>query len=100
MVQEIVAGHVAGTIGPDEALELKAKGYRAALDPLKARGMGNPVEAEMRDGTLTVVIDNPFSAALLAGRVAGIYQALEGVRPTASWDVHPEGYLVITVSPA
>ena len=100
MVQEIVAGYVAGTIDPDEALDLKVAGYRAALDPLRARGMGNPVEAEMRDGTLTVVIDNPFSAALLAGRVAGIYQALEGVRAAASWAVHPEGYLVVTVSPA
>jgi hypothetical protein len=99
MIQEVVSSYTARLIDPDEALELKARGYPVALDNIRVRGMGNPVKAEMRDGTLTVRIDNPFSAALLAGRVGGIYEALEAARGVTTWAVHPEGYMVIIVSP-
>jgi hypothetical protein len=100
MVQEVVARYTARSIGGDEALELEAKGYLAALGPIRARGMGNPVTAEMSEGTLTTWIDNPFSAPLLAGTVAGIYEAVEEVRSATTWEVHPEGYIVIVVSKA
>ena len=42
--------------------------------------MGNPVEVEETGKQLKVKVENPFNDALMAGRIAGYYEAVEKVK--------------------
>ncbi len=46
-----------------------------------------------------VEIDNPFSGIILAGMIRGVYRAVEGVDGRCEWAIHPDGYMVVSVSP-
>jgi len=100
VVQEIVAEHTARSIPPRAAAVMRSEGYRSALDYLRVSGMGNPVSVEMREKTMSVRIDNPFSTLVIAGMVGGTYGALEGVEPKTWWVADPRGYMIVEVCPA
>ncbi len=75
-------------------------GLLAVFQEMQLRGMGNPVEVEEIGRQLKVRVENPFNDALVAGRIAGCYEALEGVRSKMSWVSSEDGYVVVGVEPA
>jgi len=75
-------------------------GLLALFQEMQLRGMGNPVEVEEIERQLKVRVENPFNDALVAGRIAGCYEALEGVPSKVSWVSSEEGYSVVGVEPA
>ena len=99
MVQDILKEYTADGIDAATASEIRSAGYRSALDHLRVRGMGNPVKATCFRGDLTIRIDNPFSGVILAGMIRGVYRAVEGVEGRCEWAIHPDGYMVVSVSP-
>lgn len=74
-------------------------GILGLFEELKLRGMGNPVEVEEIGKQLKVKVENPFNDALVAGRIAGYYEAVEKVKSRTTWVSSEEGYLVIGVEP-
>jgi hypothetical protein len=75
-------------------------GVLAVFREMQLRGMGNPVEVEETGKQLKVRVENPFNDALVAGRIAGCYEALEGIKSKFSWVSSEEGYVVVGVEPA
>ncbi len=99
MVSEIERDYVAGVMGgipmPNTTRE-----YKMLLGEMCVLGHGNPVEVSKEAGVLSVRIDSPFCEPVLAGRVAGYFQVLEGVRAEATWTPGDEGYTIIKALPA
>jgi len=71
--------------------------YIAVLDTLALRGQGNPVDYDTTDGTLRVVIENPFQEHLLAGLLSAMYELGEGRRAEVSWNYLDPSTLEFTV---
>jgi hypothetical protein len=99
MVQEVLKEYTAGTIDDDAAAAVRSAGYRRAFDELPLRGMGNLVKAESCRGNVSLRIDNPFSGVMLAGMIRGVYKAVEGADGWCDWAIHPDGYMVVNVTP-
>lgn len=98
MVRQIEQEYIASEV-VDSALPGTVEEYWKLLDELRVMGMGNPVEVKKDNGRLTVRVNNPFSELLLAGRVGGYYQSLEGVAPEVTWTPDVEGFTVIEAVP-
>lgn len=98
MVQQIEESYTAETMKGSK-LSNSEEDYRSALDELRVLGMGNPTRVHKLDGRLEVKIENPFCDPILAGRVAGLYQGLEGAAGEASWTAH-DGFTMFEVGPA
>lgn len=64
------------------------------------RGMGNPVRAEKTSFGLEVTIENPFHPGMVAGRVAGLYEAAMEKRVRATWSFDTPGRLKVTIGGA
>jgi hypothetical protein len=99
MVCEIEQDYITGVLGGDLP-KPSAWEYSALLAGMRLFGQGNPVDVTREAGLLTVRIDNPFCEPVLAGKVAGYYQALEGVRAEVSWTPSTTGYTILQVWPA
>ncbi len=75
-------------------------GIDAFLEELRVRGMGNPVGMkEGPGGRLELKVENPFNDALMAGRIAGYYEAANNVESVVAWSSGEEGCVEITVEP-
>lgn len=99
MVFDIEQAYVANQMQGTDLSNTTAD-YEKLLSGMCVLGQGNPVLVAKEGVLLTVRIDNPFCEPILAGRVAGYYQALEGVEPKSMWSPGTEGYTVIQVWPA
>lgn len=99
MVEDIEREYIAGVMS-GSGLSGTEDEYGKLARELMVMGMGNPVSVRKSDGVLEVRIENPFCEPLLAGRVAGYYQALEGVKPETGWTPDVAGYMDITVAPS
>jgi hypothetical protein len=62
-------------------------------------GQVNPVEVTKEGVLLTVRVDNPFCEPLIAGRIAGLYQAVEKVETNVIWSPGTNGYTVVQAWP-
>ena len=94
MVQQVEQEYIADMMKASR-LQNTMSEYEALLEELRVMGMGNPVEVEKEGERLEVRVNNPFCEPLLAGRVGGYYEALEGVTPTVTWTPDEEGYTII-----
>ncbi len=92
--QAFVASEMVGT-----ELEGTAETYAQLLSDMTVFGQGNPVEVTKEGVLLTVRVDNPFCEPLIAGRIAGFYQAVEGVETNVIWSPGTNGYTVIQAWP-
>ena len=61
------------------------------------RGIGNPTLVQSTGGGLEVVVENPFHAEMVTGRVAGLYEALIEDRVQTNWVMESPGRLKITL---
>src|SRR5450759_162220 len=62
------------------------------------RGLGNPMRAEKTDHGLEVVVENAFNLGMVAGRVAGLYEAAADTRVKVSWVEERPGRLKVTMA--
>jgi len=60
--------------------------YEMALASLPLWGQGNPVSFEQKNGSLKVTVDNPYHEYLLAGQMAALFEAAEGVEAKVTWE--------------
>jgi hypothetical protein len=74
--------------------------YLSVLDALALRGQGNPVEHSFEEGSLRVIIENPFNPHLLAGHLSGMYELGEGRQATVTWKDMDPSTLEFTLIPA
>ncbi len=79
---------------------LERKNYLGLLRQQVVKGLGNFTEVARSGETLRVTVENPFNAPLLAGRVAGYYEAMENRPAAVEWDAGNPCVLRITVNPA
>ncbi|MEW6554460.1 MAG: hypothetical protein AB1384_09260 [Actinomycetota bacterium] len=68
--------------------------YRRVLAPLPLWGQGNPVRLEQDAGFLQVTVENPYNEHLLAGHMAAIFEAVEGVESEIAWE-RPDDYTIV-----
>ena len=68
--------------------------YEKALAPLPLWGQGNPVNLEQYDGYLRVTVENPYNEHLLAGHMAAIFEAVEGMESETEWE-NPDTFTTI-----
>lgn len=99
MVCEIEQDYMTGVLG-DNLPQPSPDAYSRLLSGMRLFGQGNPVEVTRDERLLTVRIDNPFCDPILAGKVAGCYQALEGVTAEVAWTPSTKGYTMIQAWPA
>ncbi|MFW6114071.1 MAG: hypothetical protein ACOC78_04015 [Actinomycetota bacterium] len=71
--------------------------YRRVLASLPIWGQGNPVDLKHERGFLKVTIDNPYNQHLLAGHLAAIFEALEGMEPEVEWSSPEPNSAVFTL---
>jgi hypothetical protein len=71
--------------------------YERVLAPLPLWGQGNPVRLEQDVGYLRVTVENPYNEHLLAGHVAAIFEAVEGVESQIDWEKPDHFTTVFTV---
>jgi hypothetical protein len=71
------------------------------LSDFPFRGMGEPVDLSLENGTLRLRVNNPYNEALICGKVLGYYESLMGRKGEIEWAVLPEEWaLEINVTPA
>lgn len=100
MIMEIEKDRVAEMIrrkGKD--LDSSEQGYLRYAKTLQLRGMGNGSTVKTSGAAVTVRIDNPYFEPLIAGFIAGFYEATAGKTAAASWTDATDGYTEVTVSP-
>jgi hypothetical protein len=78
---------------------LARKNYLGLLRQQMVKGLGNFTEVAREGDTLRVTVENPFNAPLLAGRVAGYYEAMEDRPAAVEWEADNPRLLRITVNP-
>jgi hypothetical protein len=61
------------------------------------KGIGNPTSAGNTEKGLEVVVENPFHAEMVAGRVTGLYEALVQEEVQSSWSEQTPGRLTVTI---
>ncbi len=83
----------------DDYTHGRDRGIWELFEEMKVRGMGNPVEVDEIGRYLRVRVENPFNDALVAGRIAGYFEAVEGVKSRFNWVSSEEGYVVVGVEP-
>ncbi len=60
-------------------------------------GIGNPVAAWQDEKTVNFVVDNPFHAGIVAGKVTGLYEAWTGTIVRTGWEEPEPGRVQVTL---
>ncbi|MBN2027227.1 MAG: hypothetical protein JW854_10765 [Actinobacteria bacterium] len=68
--------------------------YEKVLAPLPLLGQGNPVALQHDDGYLRVTVENPYNEHLLAGHMAAVFEAVEGLESEVEWE-NPDPLTVV-----
>jgi hypothetical protein len=76
---------------------LARKNYLGLLRQQMVKGLGNFTEVSSDGDRLSVTVENPFNVPLLAGRVAGYYEAMEDCPAHVEWQTDNPRILRITV---
>jgi len=71
--------------------------YEYALASLPQRGQGNPVRYKYDYLGLEVTVDNPYNEHLLAGSIAALFEAVEGVESEVQWESPEPSRIVFKV---
>lgn len=75
-------------------------GYLRYIKTLELKGMGNGRSVSLDNGTIQARIENPYYEPLVAGFLAGFYEAATGKEASVEWTGGASGYTDVTVSPA
>lgn len=71
--------------------------YEYALASLPQRGQGNPVHYKYDYIGLQVTVDNPYNEHFLAGSIAALFEAVEGVESVVEWESPEPSSIVFSV---
>ncbi len=72
-------------------------GYLRYMKTLELKGMGNGTSAALSDGKVDVCVDNPYYEPLVAGFLAGFYEATAGEAASFDWTDAGAGHTEITI---
>ncbi|MHB8893826.1 MAG: hypothetical protein ACYC99_01435 [Candidatus Geothermincolia bacterium] len=75
-------------------------GYLKYMKTLELKGMGNGKSVALSNGRVDVRIENPYYEPLVAGFLAGFYEATSGNAASYQWTEADSGYTDITVQGA
>lgn len=81
-------------------LDTGAGGYLNYMRTLTIRGMGNGTEASVSGKTVRARVENPYFEPLVAGFLAGFYEATGGVDSRVGWTTADPSYTEVTLEPA
>ena len=73
--------------------------YESTLASLPQRGQGNPVRYKYDYLSLEVTVDNPYNEHLLAGSIAALFEAVEGLESEVEWESPEASRVIFTVRP-
>lgn len=92
-VQEVITGK-----GKD--LDSSEEGYLRYMKTLQLKGMGNGVGVEIAGDSVRARVDNPYYEPLIAGFLAGFYEAATGNQSVVNWTPATHGYTEVSLEPA
>ena len=72
-------------------------GYIRYMKTLELKGMGNGRSVALSNGQVEVRVDNPYYEPLVAGFLAGFYEATTGHEAAFAWTHASSGYTDVTV---
>lgn len=81
-------------------LDSSEAGYLRYMKTLQPKGMGNGTHVSTSDMRVTARVDNPYFEPLVAGFLAGFYEATGGVEAKVEWTDSQAGYVEVTLEPA
>jgi hypothetical protein len=81
-------------------IDTSAEGYLRYMRALRLRGMGNGTGATVESERVHARVDNPYYEPLIAGFLAGFYEATSGGRAQVSWTESASGSMEVTLEPA
>jgi len=101
MIMGIEKSRVKGVISSkSKELDTSVAGYSRYMKTLELKGMGNGTTVASSDGRLEVRVQNPYYEPLVAGFLAGFYEATSGKEASVDWTRAAAGYTDVTISPA
>ncbi len=101
MIAEIEKDRVAGVIrskGGDRRTD--EGGYLLYMKTLELKGMGSGRSVALSDGRVQVRVDNPYYEPLVAGFLAGFYEATTSEKAAVSWTDARDGYTEVDIGKA
>lgn len=81
-------------------LDTSEEGYLRYTRTMELKGMGNGERAEFSGDTVVIRVDNPYYEPLVAGFLAGFYEATNGTESKVDWIDSKASYTEVTISPA
>jgi len=75
-------------------------GYLRYMKTLELKGMGDGTSVNFSDGAVDIRVNNPYFEPLIAGFLAGFYEATTGVEAAVTWTEATNGYTEVKVRPA
>jgi hypothetical protein len=78
-------------------LDNSEDGYFRYMKTLELKGMGNGRSVALSDGKVDVRVDNPYYEPLIAGFLAGFYEAVTSSESSVEWTSANAGYTDVTV---
>jgi hypothetical protein len=92
-VRDIIAGR-------GKELDVSADGYLRYMRTLVLKGMGSAAEASVDGSTVKARVDNPYYEPLVAGFLAGFYEAASGSGSRVEWTPATHGYTEVSLAHA
>ena len=83
-----------------KGLDTSEAGYLRYMKTLELKGMGNGSSVSVADGTVRARVDNPYYEPLIAGFLAGFYEATSGKEAAVEWTEGTSGYSEVTIQAA
>ena len=83
-----------------KGLDTSEAGYLRYMKTLELKGMGNGSSVSVADGTVRARGDNPYYEPLIAGFLAGFYEATSGKEAAVEWTEGTAGYSEVTIQVA
>lgn len=98
MIADIEKNRVKAIIeGKGKGRRSDEEGYLRYMKTLELKGMGNGRSVALSNGRVDVRVDNPYYEPLIAGFLAGFYEATSGEVASFEWTDAASGYTDVTI---
>jgi len=86
--------------GKGKDLDTGPEGWLHFIRTLRIRGMGNGTDASVSGDNVKVRVENPYFEPLVAGFLAGFFEATTGREAGVAWTRSDAGHTDVTIEPA
>lgn len=101
MIMEIEKDRIKEIIASKgSARDVGRSGYLRYMKTLNLKGMGSGRSVSIEGDSVEIRVDNPYYEPLIAGFLAGFYEATSEGDARVAWTEGSEGYTDITIHPA